>query len=145
MAQEAMPAEDFDAEYKRIMEEHEQSVRASQQFIAGKLTQNEQLKSQLTTEVNTKLNSDLQKIHKNQQEIDALLATNRQQAQRLIKCGTKWVNQYDSLLSSMNEVGDIVNWSRMIENELQDVNIAIQTRVSGKRQNNTDSVVNSNF
>ena len=29
MAQEAMPVEDFDAEYKRIMEEHEQSVKAS--------------------------------------------------------------------------------------------------------------------
>ena len=61
------------------------------------------------------LNRDLQRIHQNQQEIDGLLATNRQQAQRLIKNGAKWVNQYDTLLSGFNEVGDLVNWSKMIE------------------------------
>ena len=60
------------------------------------------------------------------------MATNRTQAQRLIKCGAKWVHQYDTLLSNMNEVGDLANWSRLIEKDMVAVSKAIQERIKNK-------------
>ena len=57
--QQAAKEEDYDGEYARIMQEHDEAVQASQQLIAGKLGRNEQLKGKLTSDLNTKLNGDL--------------------------------------------------------------------------------------
>ena len=43
----------------------------------------------------------------------------------MIKCGSKWVDKYDQMLSSLNEVGDLANWSNMIEKDLKEVSVAV--------------------
>ena len=64
-------------------------------------------------------------MHQNQQEIDLLLQKNRQMTQRLIKNSKRWVQQYDLLLGGLKDAGDLSNWSKVIDNELKNVNMAI--------------------
>ena len=60
----------MDEEYLKIIAEHEQAKRISQQKIGEKLKRNEEISGQLTSELSNSLNFQVRKMHQNQQEID---------------------------------------------------------------------------
>ena len=65
---------------------------------------------------------------------------NRNETQRLIKNSKKWIEAYDQLLYGLKEVGDLANWSQMIDQEMANVTAMIEFKKSpsaeGKMPNN---------
>ncbi len=57
-----------------------------------------------------------------------MLLKNKEETQRLIKNAKKWVETYDQLLYGLKEIGDLKNWSQMIEDDLANVAAAIDIR-----------------
>ncbi|CDW88734.1 UNKNOWN [Stylonychia lemnae] len=80
------------------------------------------------------LNKDVIQVHKNQQRIDALILKNKQETQRLVRNSKKWVDAYDQLLYGLKEIGDLSNWSQMIEDDLKNVMAVIEIRKEQQSQ-----------
>lgn len=53
---------------------------------------------------------------------------NKQETQRLVKNSKKWIEVYDQLLYGLKEIGDLKNWSEIMDKDLKDVEALIDMR-----------------
>jgi hypothetical protein len=79
-------------------------------------------------------NNDVVQVFHNQQLLEAEAKLLHQQAQRFTKQTTQWLNMFQTLNTSLKELGDVENWAGHIHDDVQIIVKNIDQAIAIKQQ-----------
>ena len=110
------------ADLKKEYDERRKELKARIQVSKKEMGR---LAEPLASHILNGLNSQVELLHQNQKNIEVKAKKYRQESGKLKAQCAKWISLYDSLNLSLKELGDIVNWAEIIENDMQKVSAAV--------------------
>jgi len=93
-------------------------------------SQVKKLTQPLSTHLLDSINSQVELLHKNQQLIEKQTKHYKQETTKLNTQTQKWVGMYDEMNSALKELGDVVNWAKLIEDDMKEVAASIAKMLS---------------
>ncbi|CAG9320177.1 unnamed protein product [Blepharisma stoltei] len=117
--------------FTEITKEYDQR-RAELKYRSSQARQElNKLSGSLSTHILNSLNSQVEALHENQKQIEVQTKQFRQESTKLATQTKKWITMYDQLNDALKQVGDIVNWAEIIENDMNQVASAVSKLVEG--------------
>ncbi|OMJ78961.1 hypothetical protein SteCoe_21135 [Stentor coeruleus] len=84
----------------------------------------------LNNNITKSLNSQVEILHENQKKIDNQCKILKTESDKLTSQGQNWMKMYTNLNNSFKQLGDIVNWASVLEQEMSEVSSAVTKLVS---------------
>lgn len=86
--------------------------------------------SLLNNNITKSLNSQVEVLHENQKKIDSQCKILKTESEKLMSQGQNWMKMYTNLNNSFKQLGDIVNWAAVLEQEMSEVSAAVTKLVT---------------
>eukprot|EP00742_Colponemidia_sp_Colp-10_P009347 GILJ01010183.1.p1 GENE.GILJ01010183.1~~GILJ01010183.1.p1 ORF type:complete len:133 (-),score=24.07 GILJ01010183.1:128-526(-) len=80
----------------------------------------------VTEELLDSINQGVAEIHSRQAQIEAEAKALHKETAQLSKQTTQWLKLYDGFAHALKELGDIENWTKVIETDLGSINNMLQ-------------------
>eukprot|EP01027_Heterolobosea_sp_BB2_P021711 GEZU01031402.1.p1 GENE.GEZU01031402.1~~GEZU01031402.1.p1 ORF type:complete len:154 (+),score=46.44 GEZU01031402.1:102-563(+) len=103
---------------QRILKDHQQRQASLKELNDKKKRVAMESMAIVSRSLVANVNSGVSEIFANQQALEAEAKALQQHAARFAKQTQNWIVLFDQLNTALKELGDVENWSKMIENDV---------------------------
>mmetsp|Transcript_70498 Transcript_70498/g.82128 ORF Transcript_70498/g.82128 Transcript_70498/m.82128 type:complete len:128 (+) Transcript_70498:35-418(+) len=105
--------------FENILKDYEKQKKVIETNNEATKKKLKQLNEPLTRELLIHLNSQVFILHSNEQIIERETKNLRNECLRFYKEAKNWTTLYSELNESLKQIGDVVNWAKLMEDDLR--------------------------
>jgi len=110
-----------------IAKEHQQQQQVRKQDLEKKRVHAVESTNKFSQFVLDTLNKEVSEAFVNQKKIDAKVKQLNQNSTQFVKQSQQWIHLLENFNTALKELGDVENWSKKIETDMQIINTTLNS------------------